>query len=743
MSNFELDANVKDNFTPTINRWKEGLSGVDEAVKDLNRSVDNQSAAMSSQAAAIAKTTAALREASNAEDDAKKKKAASRDETEKLSDALAESIMRLRAQRDLLNDPVFSKNLKYQSELKAEVDKLTDSITSSGKATDKQSLSMTDMVAGFYMARQAASVLAGGVMAIVDAAKQYDSVRTRLTATEGSPLVAEDDLKRLHELAKLPGLGFGEAAQAMASLRSLHVSARDTFALIDGIARGNASMGGGAEQFGRVMYQIQQSVGKTKVSMEDLRPVMEAIPNIGSMIAEKFGSIDSDAINKKLESMGKTSKDFWMDIAEMASNLPPAGDTIANNLDNIGDAWTRIKASMADTQAIKEATGAIAEFLNASADAKEKSDSLESYRQRALKNLDLGTGGESTVVGMGVAVAGQTPTEDVEKQIAEEISRLQRMDAVELDYQKRKNENADALARSDAERRRKWAEADKKEEERKKKAHDAAIAEAKRVQAEILRLQQDADRQFTSATGLSYGAYSVAHPGGVDREDETPSLTTGMQKGRADEAKRREELQKKIKALDEKILAQEERMANARAHLAEKVAESQRKSAEEQIRVQREIAQAGERTFMTLATVAELSASKQSAAYKGLFLVAKGFAIADASIQIADGIAKSANLPFPANVAAMATTAALTAGIVADIQAVTMRANGGPMFGSGVVGERGREWLTPIVPSVITPSHKTTTNNYGGVTVIVKGAVDSRTLRNIREAVTDRRQSPR
>lgn len=75
-------------------------------------------------------------------------------------------------------------------------------------------------------------------------------------------------------------------------------------------------------------------------------------------------------------------------------------------------------------------------------------------------------------------------------------------------------------------------------------------------------------------------------------------------------------------------------------------------------------------TFDSLANIALAFAGQQSSIYKRLFALSKAFAIADSSIQILNGIAKAANLPFPANLGAIATVAAATASIVSNIQSI-------------------------------------------------------------------------
>ncbi|MGT2584315.1 hypothetical protein [Acinetobacter baumannii] len=61
---------------------------------------------------------------------------------------------------------------------------------------------------------------------------------------------------------------------------------------------------------------------------------------------------------------------------------------------------------------------------------------------------------------------------------------------------------------------------------------------------------------------------------------------------------------------------------------------------------------------------------EQSAAYKAMFAIQKGFAIAQSMIAIQQGIANAMSLPFPTNLAAAATVAAETASIIGNIKAI-------------------------------------------------------------------------
>ena len=83
--------------------------------------------------------------------------------------------------------------------------------------------------------------------------------------------------------------------------------------------------------------------------------------------------------------------------------------------------------------------------------------------------------------------------------------------------------------------------------------------------------------------------------------------------------------------------------------------------------------------FDGLASLAGSFAGEQSKAYKVLFAISKGFAIAQGVMNLSTAISNAMALPFPANLPAMANAAATGASLIANIKGVTMQgqAHGG------------------------------------------------------------------
>ncbi|WP_333668143.1 hypothetical protein [Acinetobacter guillouiae] len=105
---------------------------------------------------------------------------------------------------------------------------------------------------------------------------------------------------------------------------------------------------------------------------------------------------------------------------------------------------------------------------------------------------------------------------------------------------------------------------------------------------------------------------------------------------------------------------------------------------------------------------------EQSTAYKAMFAIEKGFAIAQSIMAIQTGIANAMSLPFPGNLGAAATVAMETANIVSTIQSVSLV--GMAHDGIANVPEEGT-WLLSKGERVLNPQdNKALTNmiNNGG-----------------------------
>lgn len=104
--------------------------------------------------------------------------------------------------------------------------------------------------------------------------------------------------------------------------------------------------------------------------------------------------------------------------------------------------------------------------------------------------------------------------------------------------------------------------------------------------------------------------------------------------------------------------------------------------------------------FGEMASVARGFAGEQSGIYRAMFAASKAFAIADAAIKIQQGIANAAALPFPQNLAAIASTMSATTSIIGNIQSVSMA--GGRLHGGNVTAGNGYRVTEDGKPELLT-----------------------------------------
>jgi len=141
------------------------------------------------------------------------------------------------------------------------------------------------------------------------------------------------------------------------------------------------------------------------------------------------------------------------------------------------------------------------------------------------------------------------------------------------------------------------------------------------------------------------------------------------------------------------------------------------------------VLQAGQNMFDSLAQAVKGFAGEQSKAYMAMFAASKAFAVADATVKIAQGVANALSLPWPANLVAAASVVAAAANIITTIQSVQLAISGNREFGGGVsagkaymVGEKGPEVFSPASNGTILPNDRVG----GNVRVVINNYTDAK-----------------
>ena len=197
---------------------------------------------------------------------------------------------------------------------------------------------------------------------------------------------------------------------------------------------------------------------------------------------------------------------------------------------------------------------------------------------------------------------------------------------------------------------------------------------------ETLRRIREVQLAADQAPGTVEGVSQAPRSQGIDAMfgGATGELLKLQEQAAELEAWRQTELEKQqgfleAKAINEEVYA--ERVRNIHEQNQAQLANL------EQARTQLALAST-EQLFGSLTSMASTFAGEQSGIYRAMFAVQKAAAIAQSIIAIQQGIAMAAANPWPANLGAMASVAAATAGIVSNIASV-QSFDGGGYTGNG------------------------------------------------------------
>lgn len=631
-----------------------------------------------------------------------------------LTDELERNVAQLTKQRDAMRTADWQRFAGQQKALKAEIASMTGETQSLGS-------SWTELAGKFYLASAAVQPLVSVMGSLVDAAKQYDSIRSRLNAAEGSSLLGGEDFRQIQEMAKKPGLGFEQAASAMATLRGMKVTAAEAKQLIMGVAQANASAAGTAEQFGHVMYQIQQSVSLGRLMAEDLRPIMQQIPTLGAAIQEHFGASQAEELNKRLKESGKSVREFWLEVAQLGEKLPAAGETIANNLDNMGDAWIRLKASLTDTEFVKKATKSLGDFM-------EKIAIHNELETKAVEIAQKARGRKGNT--WRDVLWGQTEAEWIQANLRKGGKSGGEIQADVIAFYTAEDDRVAAVVRARKAQLDKEAEADRpKGGDTKKAVRDPSARWATRTGRNEVTLTDSWDIMGDSA---------AEHARNVERAE-----AADKRKGE-ERLRERERLLRELERKDKEIAAQEGRVEKARKHVADAIQKDQDRRQEERLDKERRFWESMKQTTtdgLAGILIAEQEGASWWSGIDGMRhrLVKAG--ITGATRMGVDWLAGMAGM-----VAGGPVGGALGMGGMEMLSSfLGFRANGGHTLNAQVVGERGAEVYKPTVPGTIY-NNSQSTSYHGGITVIlpnVRNASDmARELpRATRSATANRRQT--
>jgi tape measure domain-containing protein len=174
--------------------------------------------------------------------------------------------------------------------------------------------------------------------AVIKAAADMDALKRGLVAVAGSADEAEKQFVALREVAKLPGIGLKEAVQGSINLQALGFSAQRSRDILISFGNALATVGRGREDLNEVIRQLGQLASRGKVTMDNLRPIIERVPQVAGIIKREFGGDVLGDPAKAFERLGVSSEQFVNVLVRELGKLPLVTSGAKNALENFQDA---------------------------------------------------------------------------------------------------------------------------------------------------------------------------------------------------------------------------------------------------------------------------------------------------------------------------------------------------------------------------------------------------------------------
>ena len=131
---------------------------------------------------------------------------------------------------------------------------------------------------------------------LVNQAALWERYAVAITTMEGSALVAARSLDDLYQIAKAPGIDLEGANKYYLQLRAVGVEGERAKEIITQFANTVARSGGGGVEFERVNRQLTQMLANGRVLESELKWMKESMPELAKLMQATFGTTTAKGI---------------------------------------------------------------------------------------------------------------------------------------------------------------------------------------------------------------------------------------------------------------------------------------------------------------------------------------------------------------------------------------------------------------------------------------------------------------
>ena len=175
---------------------------------------------------------------------------------------------------------------------------------------------------------------------VVEVSAEFERLRLGLQTINEDPFVADTQIRRLRQLADLPGVGFASGLRSVTSLRGAGISFEQAERLLREISNVATLSGATQEDVSEALRQFRQSFSAQAFTQQDLRPILQRIPLLQPAFLDVFGSIQAGEVNQAIRSERLSFEQAFERLLVRLEAGPRANpETFTNAMERLKDSF--------------------------------------------------------------------------------------------------------------------------------------------------------------------------------------------------------------------------------------------------------------------------------------------------------------------------------------------------------------------------------------------------------------------
>ena len=217
--------------------------------------------------------------------------------------------------------------------------------------------------------RQFSTAIQSQIRVQINAAANLERLRVGLDTISGSAAAAEQQYRRLVDVSRLPGINIENSLRASLQLQALRKSGEEAAEVIREFGNALALSGTAPRELNQVVNAIKQMSGEGKILQEDIAIITTRVARLVPELQDAFGGSRAKDVREFFDALGvdesQQADRFLRIVLDRLKELPRAGNTAANAIENLGDTTQRLQAAIGANflPVVKQATGALEGLL--------------------------------------------------------------------------------------------------------------------------------------------------------------------------------------------------------------------------------------------------------------------------------------------------------------------------------------------------------------------------------------------